>query len=72
MMIKRQYWIITVYFILVIIGIPWYWQDNTSILICGLPAWFVIAIGVSVCASIFTAYLLLRYPWNQDINLDDE
>ena len=60
---KRQYWILAVYFLLVVIGIPWYWPDDVSRLVLGLPVWFFVAILVSVCASVFTAFLLLRYPW---------
>jgi hypothetical protein len=69
---KRQYWIVAVYFVFIVVGIPWYWPDNTTALILGLPIWFVVAIGVSICTSIFTAFLLLRYPWNTDVELDDE
>jgi hypothetical protein len=69
---KRPYWICAVYIVLIAIGIPWYWEAESTVLIVGLPAWFIIAIGVSVCASTFTAYLLLRYPWNTDLKIDDE
>lgn len=67
---NRHIIIVAVYFVLLAIGIPWYWDKNSTLLIAGLPAWFVIAIVVSVCASIFTAYLMLRYPWNTDTESD--
>lgn len=69
---KRHVTIAAVYFVLLAIGIPWYWDKNTTLLIAGLPAWFVIAIVVSICTSIFTAYLLLRYPWNTDTVPDED
>lgn len=63
---KRQYWILAVYFLLLVSGIPWYWPGDTTSLVFGLPAWFVVAIIVSVCTSFFTAYILLRYSWDTD------
>jgi len=69
---KRQYWIIAVYLLFLVSGIPWYWPDDTTSLIFGLPAWFVVAILVSICASFFTAFILLRYPWNSDVKPDEE
>lgn len=69
---KRHLSIVAVYFVLIIIGIPWYWDKNSTLLIAGLPAWFVIAIVVSACTSIFTAYLLLRFPWNTDTGSDED
>ena len=69
---KRHLTIVGVYVVLIIIGIPWYWDKNSTLLIAGLPAWFVIAIVVSVCTSIFTAYLLLRFPWNTDTGSDED
>ena len=68
---KRPYWICAVYFVLVVIGIPWYWPDESTPLILGLPLWVVIAIAVSICASMFTAFLLLRYPWDTDVTPDE-
>lgn len=69
---KRQYWIFAVYFLLLVSGIPWYWSDSNTSLVFGLPLWFVVAILVSICASVFTAYILLRYSWNTEVNPDEE
>ena len=63
---KRQYWIITVYIFLITIGIPWYWPDNTNYFVMGLPLWVLISIFVSIIASFFTAFILLRYTWDID------
>ncbi len=68
---KRPYWICAVYVVLVVIGIPWYWQEESTLTVMGLPLWVVIAIAVSICASMFTAFLLLRYPWDMDVKLDE-
>lgn len=56
---------------LLIIAIPWYWPKDSSLMILGLPAWVFVAILVSLCTSVFTAFLLLRYPWQTELN-DDE
>jgi hypothetical protein len=69
---KRHVWITATYLFFLFIGIPWYWEEGTTFLIMGLPAWFIVAIGVSVCASIFTAYILLCYPWNTDTGSDED
>lgn len=63
--------IITVYIILLIIAIPWYWPEDSEWIILGLPAWVTVAILVSLITSIYTAFLLLRYPWNMDIETDE-
>jgi hypothetical protein len=71
MTIKNRVWIFFVYVILMTIGIPWYWPQGSHFIVAGLPAWVFVAIVVSLLASIFTAYLLLRYPWNMDVNTDE-
>lgn len=68
---KRPYWICAVYFVLLVIGIPWYWSGESTPLVLGLPLWVIIAIAVSICASMFTAFLLLRYPWDTDVTSDE-
>lgn len=68
---QRQYWILAVYFLLVVTGIPWYWPDDVSRLVLGLPAWFFVTILVSFCASVFTAFILLRYPWKTEEEPDE-
>ena len=47
------------------IGIPWYWPLNETTLILGFPIWVAVAIGVSILASAYTAYLLST-PWTDD------
>jgi hypothetical protein len=63
--------IFAVYFVLLVVGIPWYWPKDSSLIIMGLPAWVFVAILVSLLTSIFTAFLLLRYPWRMKIDLDE-
>ena len=69
--IKKRIWVFVVYFIFLIAGIPWYWPDESSLILFGLPAWVFIAILVSLLTSIFTAFLLLKYPWETEIELDE-
>ena len=63
---KRNYWIITVYIFLITIGVPWYWPDNTNYIVMGFPLWVLISVLVSISASFFTAFILLRYTWDID------
>ena len=69
---KKEVWISIVYFLLLIIAIPWYWPKDTQLLVLGLPVWVFVAILVSVLASIFTAFILLRYPWNMDFDKEKD
>ena len=68
---KRSYWIITVYLVLLVIAIPWYWSDDSQLIIFGFPVWVFVAILVSLITSIFTAFILLRYPWSESIESDE-
>ena len=62
---KRKYhWVFIVYFVFLTIGIPWYWPEDNYLTIAGFPAWVFVAILVSFFTSLFTAFLLLKYPWN--------
>lgn len=63
--------IIAVYIILLIFAIPWYWPKNTDLIIFGLPVWVFVAILVSLFTSIFTAFLLWKYPWDIEIDEDE-
>jgi len=63
---KRHYWIITIYIFLITIGVPWYWPDNTNYIVMGFPLWVLISVLVSISASFFTAFILLRYTWDID------
>ena len=60
-----RWWIWCVYAALTVVGIPWYWPRDDATIVLGLPAWVVVALGVSVAASGFTLWLLLRY-WPPD------
>ncbi len=50
------------YLLLFALGVPWYWPAGDTTLWLGMPAWVVVAIGVSAVISLFTAWLLRR-PW---------
>ena len=67
---KKQYWIITVYVLLIFIGIPWYWPDNTNYIVMGFPLWALISIFVSIFTSFFTAFILLHYAWDKDKDIN--
>ncbi len=64
--LQNRVGIFSVYFVLLVVGIPWYWPKDSNLIVMGLPAWVFIAILVSIFTSIFTAFLLLRYPWQTD------
>ena len=68
---KKQYWIITVYVLLIFIGIPWYWPEDTNYIVMGFPLWVLISIFVSIGASFFTAFILLRYAWVNDTDVNE-
>lgn len=67
----NRIWIFSIYFILLIVGIPWYWPKDSSMIIMGVPAWVFVAVLVSFFTSVFTAFLLLRYPWQIEVDLDE-
>ncbi len=71
MIYKRRIWIGVVYFTFLVLGIPWYWPKDSSLIVMGLPAWVFVAILVSLLTSIFTAYLLLRHPWQMEVDTDE-
>jgi len=68
---KKYIWICSIYFSFLIVGIPWYWPKDSSLVVMGLPAWVFVSISISLLTSIFTAYLLLRYPWQTEVNVDE-
>lgn len=68
---KNKIWIFTIYFSLLIVGIPWYWSEDSDLMIYALPAWVFVAILVSFLTSLFTAFLLLRYPWQLEDDADE-
>ena len=61
--LKQYKYIFFIYFVLVVLGIPWYWPVNNRDVLWGMPAWATIAIIISVIASLFTAFVLLFYRW---------
>ena len=63
---KKPYPIILVYIFLVTIGVPWYWPENINYIVMGFPIWVLTSIIVSILASFFTAFILLRYTWDID------
>ena len=59
-----------IFAILLIGGVPWYWQSGDSIsLWLGMPPWFVVSVGVSILVSILTAIQLSR-PWIDEATED--
>lgn len=68
---KKQVWIISIYLFLLIVAIPWYWPDDIQLIVFGLPVWVLVAVLVSIVTSIFTAFLLLRYPWKTEVDSDE-
>ncbi len=58
------------YLLLLAGAVPWYWPADHRVLWFGLPAWVVVAIGVSCAASILTAALLAR-RWPGEDGGDD-
>jgi len=71
MTVDRRVWIGLVYIFLLVSGIPWYWPKDINLIVLGLPIWVLVAILVSLVTSIFTAFLLLRYSWDSESNLDE-
>ena len=63
--------IITVYIVLLTMAIPWYWPKDSELILFGFPAWVFVAIIVSLITSIFTAFLLLKYPWKTEVDTDE-
>jgi hypothetical protein len=50
------------YLALLVVGIPWYWEEGSLVRLFGAPVWVVIAILTATAAAILTA-CLLRHPW---------
>ena len=48
-----------VYLFLVTVGIPWWWPEDDSTILFGMPAWVISAIAVSFIASVYTLFVLL-------------
>ncbi len=60
---KPGIWVTAVYFIFILLGVPWYWPEDHSILFLGMPLWVTVAVVVSLLTSLFTAFILLHYTW---------
>ncbi len=54
---------VIVYLVLFTLAIPWYWPEDESRLLWGLPIWVTFSIFISILISTYTAYLLLKFPW---------
>lgn len=50
------------YFVLLGIGIPWYWPPDQVRLYLGFPLWTLVSLGAGLLASCLTAWLFLRTP----------
>lgn len=57
---------IILYFLIIVVSIPWYWSDDINIIIYGFPFWVIIAIIGSFSASCLTTYLLLKTSKNNE------
>lgn len=68
---KNPVVILLAYLILLIIAIPWYWPESSTLIIFGVPAWVLACVLVSIFASILTAYLLLTSSWSTDDPFDE-
>lgn len=68
---KNPVVILLAYVFLLILAIPWYWPESSTLVIFGVPAWVLVCIVVSIIASIFTAYLLLSTSWSTDDPFDE-
>lgn len=51
---------VLLYVILIAIGIPWYWPQDSRSIILGVPAWVAVAVLCSLLASLLTAYILIN------------
>jgi len=52
--------LLPVYFLLLVIAIPWYWPADDRTVYLGLPAWALAAYAASGLTSLFTAIALGR------------
>ena len=68
---KKHYCIIAIYIFFAVIGIPWYWPDNINYIVFGFPLWVLVSIIVSIITSFFTAFILLRYTWDKEKDLNE-
>ncbi|MDE0005464.1 MAG: hypothetical protein OXQ29_22465 [Rhodospirillaceae bacterium] len=51
---------IAVYFLLLAIGIPWYWPEDGGRIVLGLPAWVLAAVLAGLAAALYTAWCMRR------------
>jgi hypothetical protein len=64
----HKWWIWMVYLILLLIGVPWYWQADNTIMMFGMPGWALIAILTSVTVSCITSFLWFAGWQDEDEN----
>ena len=65
---------IMIYFVLVVIGVPWYWQwlpSFAQIRWLGLPVWVITSLSASALVSLQTVWVL-RQPWENEREGDHE
>ncbi len=68
---KRGLLFTIIYAVLIAVGIPWYWPQQSTLSVFGIPAWVMVAIATALTASVVTAFLLIRYPWQTEDDLDE-
>lgn len=61
----HRWWIWAIYLILLLIGVPWYWDSDNTTIFFGLPGWMMIAIITSIAVSCFTSFLWFNL-WQPD------
>ena len=68
---KSRRWIAPVYFVLIILAIPWYWPAGDSRHLLGFPYWVIVSLLVILLTSIFTAWIYLNMPIVEEPADDD-
>jgi hypothetical protein len=63
---QPRFWIVFIYLIFLALAIPWYWPSNDMRHIYGLPLWVISTLMVLLTTSIFTAWVFLSGPENDD------
>lgn len=67
--VQRRVFHVAIFLLLLIVAVPWYWNlvglDPVYPLIFGLPRWFVIVIGHSFIVSVYTAWCICTFKFNE-------
>ncbi len=61
----HKWWIWITYAVLLLLGVPWYWNPGDTSLLFGMPGWVLVAILVSICVSALTSYLWFT-QWREE------